>query len=276
MRAVALVGPGRAGTSIATALRQAGVPTVAVAGRAVDAPSTVAAAALLRAEAVTVERAGRGADLVVLATPDTAIDEVAAEVAASLEPGALVLHLAGARGLEALAPIAATRDDVHLGALHPLQTLPDADAGATRIAGSWAAVAGHERVTDVTELLGMQPMHVPDEHRAAYHAAACVAANHLVALLAHVERIAERAGVPLAAFEPLVEATVENVFAMGVARALTGPVSRGDATTVARHLEALPPEEREAYRTLADAARRVAGLDDAALNVLLAPVEDPA
>jgi predicted short-subunit dehydrogenase-like oxidoreductase (DUF2520 family) len=268
-RSLALVGPGRAGLSVALALAARGVKVAAVAGRAPDAPTTAVAAARLRAPAVAVDVAGKGAELVVIATPDGAIEAMAAAVAASLEPGALVVHLAGSRGLEALAPISSARNDVQVGALHPLQTLPTADAGAARLAGSWAAVAGPGSVDALARFLGLHPFRVADADRATYHAAACVAANHLVALLAQVERIADDAGVPLAAFEPLVLATVENVLELGPAAALTGPVARGDAATIERHLAALGSDERSAYVALARAALRVAGIDSPALDALL-------
>src|SRR5581483_6418758 len=106
-----------------------------------------------------------------------------------------------------------------VGALHPLQTLVapgDAPAG---LAGAWAAVTGPPTVRRLAHDLGLRPFEVADEHRAEYHAAAVVASNHLVALLGQVERLAAAADVPLAAFEPLVHATVEHVFDLGPAAA---------------------------------------------------------
>jgi predicted short-subunit dehydrogenase-like oxidoreductase (DUF2520 family) len=240
-----------------------------VAGRAADAPSTVAAAASLGSRATSVPDVVSGADLVVVATPDAAIEHTAARIADALEPGALVVHLSGARGVDALAPIAATRRDVHVGALHPLQTLLSGPLGAARLEGAWAAVAGPSRVTELAAFLGLRPFHVDDADRAAYHAAACIAANHAAALLAQVQRVAATAGVPLEAFEPLVRATVDNVFALGPAAALTGPVARGDVSTVAGHLDSLADDERRAYRALAAEARRVAGSSDDAMRSLL-------
>jgi predicted short-subunit dehydrogenase-like oxidoreductase (DUF2520 family) len=275
IESVALVGPGRAGTAVALALAARGVPTIAVAGRSPDALSTLVLADRLGARAVEVDVVGRGADLVVVATPDGAIEAAAAALAVSVEPGALVVHLAGTRGLDALAPVADTRRDVAVGALHPLQTLPADGAGHDRLAGAWAAIAGPPSVEALARFLGLHPLSVADDDRGAYHAAACVAANHLVALLAQVERVAATAGVPLRAFEPLVRATVDNVFALGPTAALTGPVARGDTGTVSRHLDALLPDERDAYRALADAARRIAGGDDDTLRALLvAPPEE--
>src|SRR5689334_19481091 len=104
---LALIGPGRAGTTVAAALAARGRRVVAVAGRRPDAASTQAAAQLLGAPAVGVAEAARHADLVVIATPDDAIETVAAEIAPVVRPDALVVHLSGARGLDALAAVPA-------------------------------------------------------------------------------------------------------------------------------------------------------------------------
>ncbi|MGH8987931.1 MAG: DUF2520 domain-containing protein, partial [Acidimicrobiales bacterium] len=96
--------------------------------------------------------------------------------------------------------------------------------------------------------LGGTCVEVPDGERARYHAAACVAANHVVALLGQVERIAGAAGLPLEAFLPLARAAVDDAGRLGPREALTGPAARGDWQTLARHLEAIPEAERTAYR----------------------------
>jgi predicted short-subunit dehydrogenase-like oxidoreductase (DUF2520 family) len=265
-RGFALVGPGRAGTTVADALVAAGDRCVAVAGRP-GSPSVPRVARRLGAPVSTVAGAGRDADLVVVATPDAALAETAAELAPGLRPGAIVVHLAGSRGVDALAPIAARRPDVVLGALHPLQTLTG-DAAA--LDGSWAAVAGPPAVRHLARALGLRPFPIAADQRAAYHAAAAVASNHVVALLGQVERLAARAGVPFEAFEPLVHRSVANAFAVGPASALTGPVARGDVETVSRHLDAIGDEEQPTYRTLAEAARRLAGRDEPPLRRVLA------
>ena len=266
---VALVGPGRAGTAIALALVAAGFELTAVAGRAPDAPGVVVAADRFGVRAGSVGDVARDADLVILATPDAVIGDAAASVTPGLRADALVLHCSGSLGLEVLAPIAAARPDVRLGVLHPLQTLPASDVGGARLVGAWAAVSGPPEVAALAEHLGMHPFTVADEHRDQYHAAACIASNHLVALLGQVERVGAAAGVPLEAFEPLVRATVDNVFALGPEAALTGPISRGDVRTVARHLAAVAVDEQRAYRALAEAASRLADRDDDAVRDVL-------
>jgi len=262
--ALALVGPGRAGSAVALALHRAGWSVTAVAGRGPGHPSTVTVATRLGARATTVAGAMTGADLVVLAVPDAAIATTALEIAESRElgSGALVVHLAGSLGVDALAAIAERRPDVRLAALHPLQTLPNADAGADRLAGSWCAVAGDPTVMDLAEQLGLQPFVVDDAERARYHAAACIAGNHVVALLGQVERVARDAGLPLDAFVPLVRAAVDNWAALGAKDALTGPIARGDEATVARQREAVlqrTPELGPLFDALAEATRELAG-----------------
>jgi predicted short-subunit dehydrogenase-like oxidoreductase (DUF2520 family) len=265
-RALALIGPGRAGTTLAAALVARGWRVVAVAGRATDAPSTRAAAARFDAPAVDVAEAGRAADLVIVATPDALIAETAGALAPGVRGGALVLHLSGACTLGELDKLRLARPDVAVGSLHPLQSFPSAEVGVARIPGSWCAVDGPDDVAALAVSLGMRPFRIADDDRVRYHAAATIASNHLVALLGQSDRIARAAGVPPEALLPLVRATLENVEALGAADALTGPVARGDADTIARHLDALPVEERGAYRALAAEALRLAGSDDPAVR----------
>jgi predicted short-subunit dehydrogenase-like oxidoreductase (DUF2520 family) len=249
---------------VALALAGRGWRPVAVAGRSPDARSTRAVGARLRAPAVEVADAGREADVVIVATPDAAIAEAAATLAPASRAGALVVHLSGAATLHELDGVVLARSDVEVGSLHPLQSLPAAaELGAERLAGSWCAIDGSPRVEKLALTLCMRPFRVDASDRVRYHAAACVASNHLVALLGQVERLAAHAGVPLDAFLPLIRGTVDNVEELGPAAALTGPVARGDLETVARHLDALPDDERDAYRALVVEAERLAGRDKA-------------
>ncbi len=237
-RSLRVVGPGRAGSALAAALDEVGWevrPPV----RHGDDPSA----------------AGHGVDLVVVATPDAAI----AEVAAAIEPdgATVVAHLAGSLGLEVLVPHPARA------ALHPLVSIPSSEVGARRLrAGASFAVAGDPPgalalVEAAVAALGGRSFTVADADRAAYHAAAAIASNHLVALLGQVERVAASAGVPLEAYLDLVRATLDNVAELGPAAALTGPVARGDWDTVERHRAALPADELLAYDALVAAARRL-------------------
>jgi predicted short-subunit dehydrogenase-like oxidoreductase (DUF2520 family) len=228
-----VVGPGRAGSSFATALAEVGWRVERSKSRGDDLQS-----------------AGEGVDLVLVTVPDAAIAAAAAEVAPV--PTTVVAHTAGSLGLDVLAA------HPRRAAVHPLVAMPNAELGARRLlAGAWFAVAGDPIVRDLVDDLGGRWFEVSDEHRAAYHAAAVIASNHLVALLGQAERVAALAGVPLAAYLDLVRATIDNVAELGPAAALTGPASRSDWDTIARHLEALPDDEREAYEALVRLARRL-------------------
>ncbi len=231
-----VIGPGRAGRSLGLALEGVGWELAGYLGRD-DDPAAAAS----------------GVDLLVIATPDPAVAEVAAAVGPV--PGTVVAHVAGSLGLDALAP------HERRAVLHPLVSLPDPERGAARLAagGAWfgLAVGGDPLGDEVVAALGGRAVHVADDDRAGYHAAAAIASNHLVGLLGQVERVAAGVAVPLEAYLDLVRVTVENVAALGPAAALTGPVKRGEEPTLARHLAALPHDERAAYEAGVALCRRL-------------------
>jgi predicted short-subunit dehydrogenase-like oxidoreductase (DUF2520 family) len=196
--------------------------------------------------------AADGVDVVIIATPDAAV----AGVAAAIRPvdSTVVLHLSGALGLDVLAP------HERRASLHPLMPLPSPEVGRVRLrSGITFAVAGDPVATTLGRALGGRCIEIDDDHRAAYHAAACIAANHLVALLGQVERVAAAAGLGVDAFMDLAAAAVRDVADLGPAAALTGPAARGDVATLARHRRALAPDEIAAYDAGVALARRLAG-----------------
>jgi pantoate--beta-alanine ligase len=194
--------------------------------------------------------AARGVDVLVVATPDSAIAEVAARVVPV--PGTVVVHLSGALGLEVLAP------HPRRASLHPLVPLPSPEVGRVRLrSGITFAVAGDPVAADLARLLGGSVVVVDDEHRAAYHAAACIAANHLVALMGQVERVAASAGLGLDAFLGLARAALTDVAELGPASALTGPAARGDDATLERHRRTLDAGDLPGYDAGVGLARRL-------------------
>ncbi len=248
-RTFRVIGRGRAGGSIARALVSVGWEERPALGRGDD-----------------VAAAGHDVDLVVIATPDAAIEPVATAV--DRQPDTVVVHLSGSKGLAVLG------DHHRVGALHPLMTLPNAERGSQLLRGGdeseggvWFAVAGDPLVTEIVEQLGGRAVVVDDADRERYHATAAVASNHLVALLGQVERLARQIGVPPEAYLALAEASLANVRDLGAAAALTGPAARGDTATIEAHVAALARGERELYLVLARAAAALAGrqldIDDA-------------
>jgi predicted short-subunit dehydrogenase-like oxidoreductase (DUF2520 family) len=243
MHSIRIIGPGRAGTSLAAALSARGWEFAGFRGHH-DDPSGAA----------------RGVDVLVIATPDDAV----AEVAASVLPvaGTTVAHLSGSLGLDVLAPHRLRA------AVHPLVPLPNGEVGAARLgSGVTFAVAGAPAGREIVDSLGGRMVDVADADRAAYHAAACIAANHVVALLGQVERVAASVGLDLESFLPLTRAAVDDVAALGARAALTGPARRGDWATLSRHLDALPEGERAGYQAGAALATRLARTDAALPSV---------
>ena len=262
---VAMLGAGRMGQGIALALVRAGARVALVARRehAVTPPLVLHRAG--RADAI------RRSAIVCLAVPDGGIAPLATELA---EEGAIggesvVLHLSGLLDRRALAPLIPT--GAALGSFHPLQTVADPAAGPERLAGAYAGIEGDERALKAGERLAaalrMHTVRLDAAGKAVYHAGAVMAANYTVALAAVAERLAVAAGVPAEAaariYLPLVRGAAANL-ELGPAVALTGPIRRGDAHTVAAHLAALEEPDRVLYRRLGLEALRLAragGLD---------------
>lgn len=227
---ITIIGTGRAGSSFATALQGVGHEVNLIHHDELDQVGTP--------------------ELILLAVPDDAIHLVSDRLAPS--DTCVVVHVAGSRGLEELA--AHTR----VGLMHPLAALPTPELGASRLLGALYSVAGDELVNEVVTSLGGRALRLSDDQRAIYHAAATVAANHLVALMGHVQVLAESAGLTLEDFLPLSEQALADVALMGVSRALTGPASRADMATIDAHLAAIPAPQRSTYVAMANAAFELA------------------
>lgn len=193
-----------------------------------------------------------GVDAVIVSVPDDAI----AEVARAIRPtSAVLIHLSGAKTLDVLTP------HENRASVHPLISLPDPVTGAARLrSGTTFAVAGHRLSADLAAALNGRAIVVTDDERPLYHAAAAVAANHLVVLCDQVERIAEHLGVPVDLYWDLMESTLGNVRQVGAAGALTGPAARGDHDTVSAHLAALAGLDRSHADLYGPLARRAAEL----------------
>lgn len=204
---------------------------------------------------------GEDVDLVVVAVRDDAIEDVARRLAASrARPlSAAVIHVAGARGAEALSALSGRCAGI--GRAHPLasfasrQSVPDLRGALWLMDGERVAVA---RARRLGRALGCVPRRWPGVPPPAYHAAAALVANGAAALAAAAARVLVDAGAPppevARALGVLLRSVAENVGRLGLPQALTGPVRRGDARTVSRHLRALArwgPEIGELYRACA-------------------------
>jgi predicted short-subunit dehydrogenase-like oxidoreductase (DUF2520 family) len=220
----------------------------------------------------------RRAALVLIAVPDDAIGVVAADLerARAVDEGHIVLHLSGLLDRLALHALAST--GTALGSFHPLQSIADPSTAPARLRGAFAGLEGDDRALAAGEqlarTLGMRAVRLAPGAKPAYHAGAVFASNYAVVLASVAEALARQAGVApaeaRALYVPLMQGTVANL-ALGPGSALTGPVRRGDAATVRRHLAALTPGDRALYRALGLAAldlARKAGLAEASAEAV--------
>lgn len=265
-RSCAVVGDGRAGRSFSAALREVGWSVDVVRARSLVGSATAGSDSVApthHVERATVPDSVARAALVLLTVPDGALGAVARAIGSV---DGVVAHVSGASGLDVLAPHA------RVGSLHPLMSLPDETVGARRLLdGCTFAIDGDALMQRLVDDLGGRAVSVPDGRRALYHATATVAANHLTALCAQVERLAERVGIPIDAYRTLMSTTLQNVADVGAADALTGPAARGDWSTVRAHLDAVGDDERDLYLALALAAARLAGHDEPPIGGRPAP-----
>jgi predicted short-subunit dehydrogenase-like oxidoreductase (DUF2520 family) len=257
---VGVVGAGRVGAVLGAALQRVGHRVVAVSG--VSEESRERAARLLPGTPVLApEEVVRRAELVVLAVPDDALADLVAGLSATRtwQAGQLVAHTSGRHGLEVYAP--ALEQHVLGLALHPAMTFTGTGLDLDRLVECCFGVTAPEPLRPVAEALvleiGAEPVWIEESARGLYHAALAHGANHLVTLVAQSLQALRAAGVesPARVLGPLVSAALDNALRAGDA-ALTGPVARGDAGTVAEHLrqlQSLTPDIRPTYVALARA-----------------------
>ncbi|HZN74449.1 MAG TPA: DUF2520 domain-containing protein [Micromonosporaceae bacterium] len=239
---VGIIGAGRVGTALGTALRRAG-------------------------HTVTVQRRGaidiHRVELVILAVPDDALAPLVAHLAEerAFQPGQVVAHTSGAHGVGVLHPAVAR--GVRPLALHPAMTFAGRPDDVDRLAGTSYGVTAPDDVKPLAERLvadlGGVPEWIAEQDRAMYHTALAHGANHLVTLVNEALDRLRDAGTshPEHVLGPLLRAALENTLRLGDA-ALTGPVSRGDAGTIARHLDTLAAAAPDSVPSYLALARRTA------------------
>ena len=256
---IGIVGAGAVGTALGVALSRAGWPVAAVASRdrgrrerfrqLVEGARGFAEANALLDEV----------ELIILAVPDDAIARVAGSL--RMYGGQALVHTSGALGAEVLSPAMAA--GTQIGAFHPLVAFADTERAVAALHGATVAIEGDDQLAsmlaDMAEAIGAQPVRLARGSKAAYHAAAVLAAGGFVALLDAIAELGRVAGLDeagsLAIYGPLIEQTLGNARALGIRSALTGPITRGDVGTLESHLAALrtyAPAVLDLYRAAAE------------------------
>ena len=278
---LAFVGPGTLGTTLAHALSRAGYPVVAIGGRTADHVRALAHRIHGAEAADRPQDAVDAADLIFLTVPDDSIAPLCGSISWSASHA--VVHCSGVASIDLLAP--ATEAGAAAAVFHPLQTFATREQAERNLPGS---AFGIEATSDellatlcrMAEALGGTPLAIAGD-KSVYHASAVIASNYLVTLLDIASGLWEALGLSreegLKALLPLVRGTIENLEAVGLPRALTGPIARGDVGTIERHLDALSrvaPDILPVYKGLArraiPIARAKGGLTEEAAERLTA------
>lgn len=243
---VGIIGAGVVGTAVGKILSREGWEITGVYDKRPE--STLVLAEKLGANSgKTPNEVSHSADILFITTSDSSIKGVVEEIAGEegFRQGQVVVHMSGALSSEVL------EEARHLGAItlsvHPLQSFANSEIAMQNLPGSVFSIEGdaegYQVGRQIVETLGGEFFFIDRKAKPLYHASACVVSNYLVTVVDFGIRLMEAVGIPresaLRALLPLVEGTVKNIAGIGVPAALTGPIARGDISTVARHLESL-------------------------------------
>ncbi|MFZ0625568.1 MAG: DUF2520 domain-containing protein [Acidimicrobiia bacterium] len=255
---IVVIGPGRAGGSLALAARRSNHEIVGVLSRG---------AVGRFGPALSWDVPIPECDLLLIAVRDDAIAGVAERIAPLCANVRVAAHVSGFTPVTALEPL--SMHDVAIGGFHPLQTLPDPERGAAALPGSYVGVGGDGPATtllvEFAGTLGLRPFLLADGARPAYHAAAAAASNFVITSLATAGELFESAEIDPSVARPLVERAVANFFESWPEVPLTGPIARGDIETVRGHLEsanAVSQQVGRSFRLLSEATANLAGRDE--------------
>lgn len=260
MKEIAIIGAGNVGKVLGYALMKKGYRIKGVVCRSED--SARKASRLLECPVyLQPETAAREAEIVFLTTPDRVVEDVCKLIAdrGGFRKGQVVLHTSGVHSSEILS--SARREGAYGLSFHPLQTFPSLEEGLGSLPGTFFAVEGDEDcfplAQDLVKTLQGKLFFIPAEMKALYHAGACIACNYLVSLMDVALQCFTVMGIPVeTAFEalsPLIFSTLHNIREIGSEKALTGPIDRGDLSTIHAHLakmEALLPELIPVYKQM--------------------------
>lgn len=240
---IGIVGAGAVGTALGVALSRGGWPIQAVASRDADRREHFRSLVDVSRVFADPEPILDEVELIILAVPDDVIGPLAASL--RMYGGQAMIHTSGALGAEVLEPAMAA--GTQIGAFHPLVAFADTERAVASLHGATVAIEGDDQLASMlaamAEVIGATPVRLAPGSKAAYHAAAVLAAGGFIALLDAIARLGRVAGLDeagtLSIYGPLIEGTLGNARALGIEAALTGPMTRGDIGTLEAHLATL-------------------------------------
>jgi predicted short-subunit dehydrogenase-like oxidoreductase (DUF2520 family) len=258
MLKIGFIGAGTVGSALALQLAKKGYRVVAVSSRRHASAEKLAKAVPGCKAEFGNQMVADASDMVFITTPDDVIAKIAIKI--KWRPGQSVIHCSGVDSTAILEP--ARRYGAAVGGFHPLQSFASVQSALQNIPGSTFAIEAEEPLLavlkEMASALESRSIELKAENKAIYHAAAVIASNYLVTLVKMATDLWETMGISkeeaTQALLPLLKGTVNNIETIGLPGCLTGPISRGDAGTIKKHLESLEkanPELLPAYRELA-------------------------
>ena len=253
MRNVAIIGAGVVGTAIGYLLNKRGYPVTGIGSRSLD--SAKRARELIGSGTASTDLCSiaKNADIVFITTSDSAIRGVCSKIAAGngFKRGSVVFHTCGALSSKVL--LSAKKRGVYTASLHPLQSLASVKEAVRRIPGSYFSIEGDNNALsvarDIIASLNGREIDLKIQKKTLYHAGACAVSNYLVATIGLGLELFEAAGIgkkdSLKALMPLINGTVKNIRKLGIPKALTGPIARGDSGIIRDHLKSISRDKRD-------------------------------
>jgi predicted short-subunit dehydrogenase-like oxidoreductase (DUF2520 family) len=258
----AMVGCGKVGTALAIYLTRAGYPSAGFASKSLSSARHVADIVLSDHFSDVPWDITRYADIVFITTPDSAIEDTCNTISqnSGFTDNTVVMHCSGALASSVLS--SAKTCGASIGSMHPLQSFASVDYKTNPFQGINVSLEGESPAVNIAKTivadLGGTVVTILTEAKTLYHASAVVASNYLVTLLDLAIRLIEKAGInredAFHLLKPLIDGTLSNIKKVGVQKALTGPIARGDIKTVEKHIEEIGfkrPELLPLYKMLA-------------------------
>lgn len=267
MKQLAVIGPGKVGRSLARLFHENQVYRIGALIARKDKTARDAAAFIGAGQPGGLLA---NADVILIAVPDPLLESVIAGLAdAGLKPGVILAHTSGALGLDQFATLESR--DARCVCAHPVKAFSEATRSTETFAGTMTTLSGQptacSELASAFEAIGGQTLELPANiDRTLYHAGIVFMANHLATLVEAGLKTFAQAGVSradgLAITGPILRDTLDAVLENGPAAALTGPVARGDANIVARHLKKISQADTDLAVLYAALARATAGLSE--------------
>jgi len=253
---VGFIGAGKVGTALATALFNGGYPVIAVANKNIDASEKLADLVPGCHIFKTAQEVANTADHVFITTPDDSISTIASEL--TWRPDQSVVHCSGAASIDILEP--AKKSGAMVGSFHPCQAFASVDQAIKNLPGSTFAIEAQGPLLDVLKemasSIGCDWIELKPGNKALYHAAAVFASNYFVTLLKVATDLFQDFDVPTQqatkVLMPLIQGNIKNINSIGLPSCLTGPIARGDISTIEKHTSALKEKDPSILKLYAE------------------------